>query len=179
MCFQIIVISVLPELIVLSHDSLDSKESNDADEQENELQSIYLKPAAQLLKSKFKLKVRTVFLAIALITSAWIFLLVLFWRKSYIEAFIFSAIFLSSWELNYHARWIAPDCVMMQFAFLLLLFMFLHFHKKKGASAYLTFSAIAVGLSQARNIREESSFYFLSWPYYQRVGCRRFLVFLS
>ncbi|MBI3636257.1 MAG: glycosyltransferase family 39 protein [Candidatus Rokubacteria bacterium] len=64
----------------------------------------------------FKLRTRAVFLFVTALAIVWTYLLVLWWRRSAVEALIAAALVASSWEIAYHARWIRPDTVMMQFA---------------------------------------------------------------
>lgn len=70
----------------------------------------------------FLIYTRSVFLVITVgFTSIWIYIAVYMWRCDWLEAFISTTIFASSWELAYHARWIAPDGLVMQFGVLTIL----------------------------------------------------------
>lgn len=69
----------------------------------------------------FKLRVRSVFLVVTSLSILWIYLLVLRWRGNWTEALLACSLLAGSWEVAYHARWIAPDGVLMQFASLTLL----------------------------------------------------------
>jgi hypothetical protein len=73
----------------------------------------------------FTLQARTVFLIITLFSALWVYLLVYRLRSSLWEALLAAVILLSSWEVAYHARWIAPDGVLMQFGILTVLLVIL------------------------------------------------------
>lgn len=73
----------------------------------------------------FKLRARTMFLAITTLSLLWVYLLVYVWTKRWSQALLSSAILAMSWEFAYHARWIAPDAILMQFGILTVLLVFL------------------------------------------------------
>lgn len=73
----------------------------------------------------FRPRARMLFLGITSLSLLWIYLLVFVWTKQWLQALLGSAILASSWEFAYHARWIAPDAILMQFGILVLLFVFL------------------------------------------------------
>lgn len=98
----------------------------------------------------FKLRARTLFLFITSLSILWTYLLVFQWTKQWLPALLSSAILASSWELAYHARWIAPDAILMQFGILTVLLVFLAL----GASGrrrfgWLIAAAVAAGLACA------------------------------
>lgn len=62
------------------------------------------------------LRTRTLFLLVTGLTVPCVYALVLLWRESTLEALVASLLVASSWEVAYHARWIAPDGVVMLFA---------------------------------------------------------------
>jgi hypothetical protein len=67
----------------------------------------------------FLLYTRTVFLAGSLgLAVLWTFLLIRSRGRSRWEGLLGSALLASSWEIGYHARWIAPDAMLMQFSVL-------------------------------------------------------------
>lgn len=70
----------------------------------------------------FKLELRAIRLVLSSLGIVWLYLFVLKWRKSWLEALLSAAILGLSWEVGYHARWIAPDDVVMQFAAMTILF---------------------------------------------------------
>jgi len=69
----------------------------------------------------FRLRVRRIFGFVTALTTVWIYLAVLVWGRSWLEALYASLLFAFSWEMVYHARWIAPDSILMQFGALTLL----------------------------------------------------------
>jgi len=95
----------------------------------------------------FKIRIRSIFLFLTLLSSVWVFLLILNWRNNSIEAFLGATLLLSSWELHYHARWIAPDGLLMQFGILSMLLMHLAIKAEKSNLFFLRISAIVVGIS--------------------------------
>jgi len=76
------------------------------------------------LNEVFKPRARMLFLCIAALSILWTYLLVYFWTKQWSQALLSSATLASSWELAYHARWIAPDAILMQFGILAVLLVF-------------------------------------------------------
>lgn len=95
----------------------------------------------------FQLNVRKIFLATTMLTVIWVYLFVLITRKNRWEAFAAASFLGLSWEINYHARWIAPDGIMMQFGALALLFSSLALMRPKLRGWWLVGSAIAAGLA--------------------------------
>lgn len=93
------------------------------------------------------LRVRVVFLAITLLGVVWVFLLVYHWHRSRWEAFIAAGLLASSWELAYHARWVAPDAILMQFAALTMLCVVQAWQSEKRQYFWLILAAISAGLS--------------------------------
>jgi Dolichyl-phosphate-mannose-protein mannosyltransferase len=79
--------------------------------------------AAGIRLPEFTLRVRSVFLVLTDLSAVWVFLTVLFWRRSAAEAALAALLLLSSWELAYHARWVAPDGLLMSFGSLSMLLM--------------------------------------------------------
>jgi hypothetical protein len=69
----------------------------------------------------FSIRVRTVFIVASLLAIAWVYLAVYLWRQSWPEALIAALALSLSWEINYHARWIAPDAVVAQWSALAML----------------------------------------------------------
>ena len=71
----------------------------------------------------FLLRLRRIFAFVTALTVLWIYFAVLVWGRSWREAMCAAFFFAFSWEVVYHARWAAPDGILMQFgalAFLLL-----------------------------------------------------------
>lgn len=63
----------------------------------------------------YTLRVRVVFLLVSALAVVWVYLTVYIWRKSLWEALAAACFIGFSWEAAYHARWIAPDAILMQF----------------------------------------------------------------
>ncbi len=63
----------------------------------------------------FLLRLRAIYLIVTSLTVLWVYLLVLVWRSSRIEALLASLFFALSWEVAYHLRWVATDGMLMQF----------------------------------------------------------------
>jgi hypothetical protein len=80
----------------------------------------YLQQAVQA--PLFLLQMRQVFLFVSGLSVFWIFGAVWLLRRKLWEAFCAACLLGFSWEVAYHARWVAPDAVMMQFAALALFF---------------------------------------------------------
>lgn len=96
----------------------------------------------------FKLRARTLFLAITTLSLLWTYLLVHAWTRRWSQALAGSAILASSWELAYHARWIAPDAILMQFGILTILLVFLSLHAAgRRRFFWLGAAAVAAGLA--------------------------------
>ena len=77
--------------------------------------------AARRAESKpFLLRMRRIVAVISSLTIVWVFLLVLAWRESPVEALVAAAIAAGSWELQYHSRWLTVDPLMVQCAALTL-----------------------------------------------------------
>jgi hypothetical protein len=105
-------------------------------------------PLVAFAKSKdFLLRMRAVFLILTSLTGVWVFIAVRACKRSGWEAVFASAVILTSWEVAYHARWVAPDTIQMQFTALWLMFFALALHSNRRASLWLRLSAVAAGLA--------------------------------
>lgn len=62
-----------------------------------------------LEKHAFLLRIRRLFLTLALLGAVPLYAMVRRWRDSAFEGGTAAALFALSWEIAYHARWIAPD----------------------------------------------------------------------
>ncbi|MBN1899857.1 hypothetical protein JW926_00860 [Candidatus Sumerlaeota bacterium] len=87
------------------------------------------------------------FLIFTYLSLIWTFLLIYAWRKSILEAALGSLILGGSWELAYHARWIAPDGILLQSVILAMFLSRLSIQSPKYNRALLIASAVAGGLS--------------------------------
>lgn len=71
--------------------------------------------AYQLDQPGVTLRTRLIFLTLTSLTIIWIYGLMLGWHGSVWLALFSSSFVAFSWEVAYHARWIAPDAILMQF----------------------------------------------------------------
>ncbi len=69
----------------------------------------------------FLLRLRAIHVWVTALALLWVYLAVLTLRRSPAEAALAAAILGLSWECAYHARWVAPDTIAMQFGALTLL----------------------------------------------------------
>ncbi len=90
--------------------------------------------------------IRKVFLVLTTLSLLWTYLLVYVWTKNWPQALLSSAILASSWEFAYHARWIAPDAILMQFGILTILLVFLAL-RSSGRRKFIWLVAAAVAAS--------------------------------
>lgn len=97
---------------------------------------------------EYTLRARTVFLCIAALSILWTYLLVFNWTKQWSQALLSSATLASSWEFAYHARWIAPDAILMQFGILAVLLVFLAL-RSSGRRKFMWLIAAAVAAGMA------------------------------
>jgi hypothetical protein len=93
----------------------------------------------------FHYRLRRVYAFVAALTGVWIFLAILVWGGTARAALFGSLLFASSFEVLYHARWIAPDPVLMQFGALTLLFLALAWKRHSVPALYA--AAAAAGLA--------------------------------
>jgi Dolichyl-phosphate-mannose-protein mannosyltransferase len=92
----------------------------------------------------FLLTVRSVFIAFSSLSILWVYAAALALRRAWWEAVVAAACMALSWEFAYHARWVATDCVLVQFS-ALTLFMLALFHRAR-KPLWLYAAAIAAGL---------------------------------
>ncbi|HEY2900621.1 MAG TPA: glycosyltransferase family 39 protein [Polyangia bacterium] len=92
----------------------------------------------------YLLTVRRLFIVVSALAIIWTYAAVLALRRPWWEAFIAAACLGLTWEYSYHARWVANDCILTQFA-ALTLFALAMFHRRP-RGVWLTVGAIAVGL---------------------------------
>lgn len=78
-------------------------------------------PLRPVSEERFYEGARKLFFTVSMLGGLWIFLALLGACGPW-PALLASAFFMSSWELHYHARWVAPDAVQMQFVTLFLCF---------------------------------------------------------
>lgn len=92
------------------------------------------------------LRLRLAYLVLTSLAMVWLYLLVLVWRGSVVEALVAAALLGTGWEVAYHARWMAPDAVMMQFGAMTILFSVLAVVRER-PRRWLTLAAVAAGLA--------------------------------
>jgi hypothetical protein len=93
----------------------------------------------------FLLRLRHVYAFVTALTAIWIYLTVLVWGGTRLEALVSSLLIATSFEVIYHSRWVAPDSIMMQFGALTLLLLAVAW--KKESILALRFAAVAAGLA--------------------------------
>lgn len=83
--------------------------------------------------------------AVSALSLIWVYLGVVIWRRKPAQALLAAALLGLSWEVGYHARYVAVDCLQMQFAALtfLLLIAAWQFPQRR---IWLYLSAIGAGL---------------------------------
>jgi hypothetical protein len=97
-----------------------------------------------VLKGKvFRLRLRRIFAFLTALTTVWIYFAVLIWGRSWLEAMCAALFFAFSWEMVYHARWIAPDGILMQFG--ALTFFLLSLAWRTGSRRAILFAAMTAG----------------------------------
>ena len=105
-------------------------------------------PLLKVIKSEsFKCQLRTIFLVLTSLTGIWVFLAVRACKRSWWEAAFAAAVVFSSWEIAYHARWIAPDALQMQFVALWLWLFALAQYSTVRPLTWLRLSSVAAGLA--------------------------------
>jgi 4-amino-4-deoxy-L-arabinose transferase-like glycosyltransferase len=93
----------------------------------------------------YRLRMRGIFLILSSLTVLWVYLLVLAWRHSWIEALLASSFLAFSWEIAYHFRYLATDGVLVQFGALTMLGVVFSW-LKGGSRNWLRLAAVAAGL---------------------------------
>jgi 4-amino-4-deoxy-L-arabinose transferase-like glycosyltransferase len=97
----------------------------------------------------FVLNIRKAFVGVTCLALVWVYIGVFATRKKTLEAFFAAAFLGLSWELTYHARWIAPHTVMMQFGALTLMFIMLAMTREKHQKLWFILASVAAGLATA------------------------------
>jgi hypothetical protein len=133
MIYDLVVLSASPEIL---SDYLQNR-SEFADHME-----IWLVDKGLILRS------RKIFLGLVSLSILWVYLLTFKWTGQWTLALLGSAILASSWEVAYHARWIAPDAILMQFGVLSILLVFLALGSLgKYRLIWLSLATITAGLA--------------------------------
>jgi hypothetical protein len=95
----------------------------------------------------FHLRLRLILLMMSTLTGVWVFFAVRACKRSGWEAAFAAAVILTSWEIAYHSRWIAPDAVQMQFGALWLMMFTLALNSATRPLVWLRLSSAAAGLA--------------------------------
>ena len=101
---------------------------------------------ARIYEPSFRLRLRAVFMAVSSLAVLWMYALVWRWRGSRVEALVAACLLGFSWEFAYHARWIAPDALLLQFASLTMFALFRAVHADDGRS-WLYMASACAGLA--------------------------------
>jgi hypothetical protein len=96
---------------------------------------------------KAHLRLRLVFLFVSLLAVLWTYLAAFVWTERVLPATCAAALLASSWEVQYHSRWIAPDGLLMQFGALTLLTLALSMKRPAHRFGWLCASAVGAGLA--------------------------------
>jgi hypothetical protein len=95
------------------------------------------------------LRIRIVFSIVTLLSMVWIYIAIGYWKNDWLAGLLGASILGFSWELAYHARWIAPDAILMQFASMTLMFVVLSQRTTRWFEPrfWLVMASIAAGLA--------------------------------
>jgi len=93
----------------------------------------------------YLIRLRAIFAVLTALSVLWIYLLVLIWRRSSVEALAAASFLALSWEVAYHSRWIATDGILMQFGALTILFTIVS-RIRPGGRRWVRLAAVAAGL---------------------------------
>jgi hypothetical protein len=119
----------------------------DKDLKKDRLSALSGKLASVAFADYYKIRVRTIFVVLSMLSIIWVYVFVYLWRRRWWEALV-AAIFLgTSWEVGYHARWIAPDAILMQFTALSLVTLFSALRSRERRLFWLCASAVVAGLA--------------------------------
>lgn len=119
----------------------------------------------------FLLRLRTAFAFLTMLAPIWTALAAWSWRRKIADALVAGALVALSWEVAYHARWIAPDALMMMLASLSLACLGAAERSEKPAR-WLYAAAAAAGLAFAARYSGALMF-LLVIATIVRVGLRR------
>ena len=93
----------------------------------------------------FRLQAREVFLLVSSLASLWIYLAMRARQGKWLAGLFAAALLGFSWEICYHARWMAPDTILMQFA-ALVIFLLTLASEHPGKWKWNVLAALAAGL---------------------------------
>jgi 4-amino-4-deoxy-L-arabinose transferase-like glycosyltransferase len=134
--FDLVMLSVLPEPIVCYR----NRGAPASDPFGQDL-------ARRAFDPRTAVRARGIFLFVTLLSVVWVYLAALKWNGRWPEALLAAALVGGSFEVSYHARWIAPDGLVMQFAALSLLTTALMHRRKGRKTMWLWITAAVAGLA--------------------------------
>ena len=101
-----------------------------------------------LADREFVIRTRGIFLFLSTLSMLWTYLLIFKLTRQWSQAVLGAALLASSWEFAYHARWIAPDAILMQFGILCILLIIIALDASgKSRYVWLGMAAVAAGLA--------------------------------
>ena len=104
-------------------------------------------PLAQYVSSpEFQIRCRLLFLLVSSLSILWVYAASLAWRNRPWEALLAACFVAGSFEIGYHARWVAPDAILMQFGALTLLACICALRNRE-QRGWLGLAVIAAGLA--------------------------------
>jgi 4-amino-4-deoxy-L-arabinose transferase-like glycosyltransferase len=103
--------------------------------------------AAIVDRPEFKLRARALFLVVSLLAIPWTYLAALAMRREAPEALLAAALLAGSWAFATHARWMAPDAVLAQWAAIGLIPLAMAQRGGAHATRRLAAAAAAAGLA--------------------------------
>ncbi|MCA8980130.1 MAG: hypothetical protein H6831_08415 [Planctomycetes bacterium] len=136
--FALSVAAATPEIVARTHatdEGLSTVLQTDTDAVVKHVQS-----------EAYKLRARTLFLLASALSVLWIALAARASGTTWLGALFAASLLGGSWELAYHARWIAPDTVMVQFTALCLAAL-LAARSSPRTAAFCCVAALAAGLA--------------------------------
>jgi hypothetical protein len=98
-----------------------------------------------IMAPEYLLTARRLFVVVSALTLVWVYLAALVMRLKVWQAAVAAAVMGLSWEFAYHSRWVATDCIVVQFSALTLLL--LSCFLRWGRVAWLYSAAVAAGLA--------------------------------
>ena len=92
----------------------------------------------------YLLTARRAFIVVSALAIVWVYLAALAFRRKWWEALIAASCLGLSWEYNYHSRWVATDCLAVQFSGMTLFFLAMFLRCRRAGWLYA--AAVAAGL---------------------------------
>ena len=95
---------------------------------------------------QYLMRLRAIYVVGTALAVLWVYVLVLHWRQSWVQAFLAASFLAFSWEVAYHSRWVATDGMLMQFGALTFLFTVFSWIRRD-RHIWIKPAAIAAGLA--------------------------------